>query len=163
MRRNSIRSDSRAVEGMPIRLVVAVTVGAAAMSLLVPMLDTVEETQQTAVTVEPEHHQVVLDSETTMQDVTVAVVSAEGEPIPESTVIVSERSLPLVDGPQTFETGPDSHEVTLSIGDAPEADVPVSFRRTQQRGTIELGVRPPSNGEFTVRSDHPEITVSKPG
>ena len=147
---------------MPIRLVVAVTVGAASMSLLVPMLDTVEETQHTTITVEPEHRQVVLDSETGMQSVTIAVVSTEGDPITDSTVIISERSLPLVDGPQTFETGPDSHEVTVRIGTAPTADVPVTFRRTQQRGTIELGVRPPGSGEFTVRSDHPEITVSKP-
>ena len=148
---------------MPIRLVVAITVGTAAMSLLVPMLDTVEQTQQREVTVEPDRQQVVLDPENAMQDVTIAVVTAEGEPIPESTVIVSERSLPLVDGPETFETGPDSHEVTVSVGDSLAADVPVAFRRTQQRGTVELDVSPPSGGDFTARSDHPELTVSKHG
>lgn len=146
---------------MPIRLVVAITVGTAAMSLLVPMLDTVEETKQTAVTVEPDSQQVVLDPETEMANVTIAVISGAGEPIPDSTVIVSERSLPLADGPQTFETGPDSHEITVSVGDTTRADVPVTFRKTQQRGTIELDVHPPSSGDFTVRSDHPELTVSK--
>jgi hypothetical protein len=148
---------------MPIRLVVAITVGAAAMSLLLPMLDTVEETQRREVTVEPDSQQIVLDSENGMQNVTIAVVTAEGEPIPDSTVIVSERSLPLVDGPHTFETGPDSNDVTVSVGERSAADVPVAFRRTQQRGTIELDVRPPSSGDFTVRSDKPELTVSKHG
>jgi hypothetical protein len=148
---------------MPIRLVVAITVGTAAMSLLVPMLDTVEQTQQTSVTVEPDSQQVVLDPETAMENVTIAVVSGEGEPIPDSSVIVSERSLPLVDGPQTFETGPDSHETTVSIGETAEADVTVAFQKSQQRGTIELDVHPPGSGDYKVRSDQPEVTVSKRG
>lgn len=147
---------------MPIRLVVAITVGTAAMSMLVPMLDAVEETERHEVTVEPDSKHVVLDTESP-ERVTVDVVTADGQPVQESTVVFSAGSAPLTDGPYTVETGPDSNRVTVRVGESPVADLTVDFRTTQRRGTIEIGVVPPADEAFSERADHPEITVSKQG
>lgn len=145
---------------MPIRLVVAITVGTAALSMLVPMLDAVEETERHEVTVELDSQHVVLDTESP-ERVTVDVVTADGEPVRDSTVVFSAGSAPLTDGPQTVDTGPDSNQVTVRVGESPEADLTVDFRTTQRRGTIEIGVVPPADEAFSAQATHPEITVSK--
>jgi hypothetical protein len=145
---------------MPIRLVVAITVGTAAMSLLVPMLDGVEETDRSMVTVEPDRSQVVLEPGSS-RDITVDVVTTDGKPVEGSTVVLSSGSAPLEYGPHTFESGPDSHSVTVTVGESSAADLTVDFRTTQARGTIEIGVVPPARGEYDEWSEHPEITVSK--
>jgi len=158
----SILADDRAVEGMPIRLVVAVAVGAAAMALLVPMLEGVEQHDRPTVTVEPARHQIVLGSETAVRTVDIGVVTDDGRPIRDATVVLSSGSAPLVDGPHTLGTGPESSEVTVSIGESPAADLTVAFRATQQRGTIEIDVIPPDQTTYRRGTDHPELTVTAP-
>lgn len=160
MCQNSLREDTRAVEGMPIRLVVAITVGTAAMSLLFPMLDGVEETDRPTVTVEPDRSQIVLEPDST-QRVTVAVLTADGKPVEGSTIVLSSGSAPLVDGPHTFESGSDSNRVTVTVGESQAADLTVDFRTTQNRGTIEIDVVPPSDGEYREQTEQPELTVSR--
>lgn len=146
---------------MPIRLVVAVTVGAAALGLLVPMLDAVEQRQQTEVTAELDRQQVVLDSDSP-ETVRIDVVTTDGEPIQDATVLVSGESLPVEDGPLRFDTGPDSSAVSFTVGTDSDADVPVTFRPTQARGTLSLSIVPPSASESTDEMANPEITIRKP-
>jgi len=45
VRRRLLRRDRRAMEGMPFRLVIAVAMGAAAVGLLVPMAEQVEQSK----------------------------------------------------------------------------------------------------------------------
>lgn len=158
MSTDSLWADQRAVEGMPIRLVVAITVGVAAAGLLLPLPDMVEQSTETTVTAQPDSQQLVVNSSVPSQDVTISVVTAEGEPVTDATVIVSERSLPVVDDPAVFETGPDSNEVEISIGKEDRHDIEVDFRETQARGTLDLDVKIPGGNEYEV-GDSPEITV----
>lgn len=145
---------------MPIRLVVAVAVGVAAFGLLVPMADRVEQSTETEVTVEPDSTQVALDS-TESSEVTVHVVTSDGQPVDDATVLVSGRSLPVEGDPIPFETGPEGNAVTFSIGTDSTADVPVTFRPTQGRGTLRLRVVPPSDGSYADDLDNPELTINR--
>lgn len=154
--KDSMRDDKRAVGGMPIRLVVAVTVGVAAMSLLLPMADSIEASEEPEVTVQPQTRQFALGTGES-QSVRLAVVTEDGEPVEDATVVVSGQSLPVDDGPAVFRTGEDSNRVTITVGRGPEADVPVSFRPTQTRGTLTLDIVPPSG--YTDERRNPEVTV----
>ena len=152
----SFLGDDRAVEGMPIRLIVAVAVGAAAMSLLLPLAETIEASEEPELTVEPEPRQFALEAEES-QSVRLDVVTEEGEPVDGAAVVVSGRSLPVDDGPAVFRTGHDSNTVTFTVGRGPDAAVPVSFRPTQTRGTLTLEVVPPSG--YADERNNPELTV----
>lgn len=156
----SISTDTRAVAGMPIRLVVAVAVGAAALGLILPMVDTVERSAETEVTVELDPRQFALDSGSS-GTVTVDVVTEDGRPVTGATVLVSGRSLPVEEGPVQFRTGRDSSSVAIEIGDRSTADVPVTFRPTQTRGTLVIDVVLPPGTEYTDDRRNPEITVRR--
>lgn len=141
---------------MPIRLVVAVAVGAAAMSFLLPMADSIEASREPELTVEPQPRQFALGTEES-RSVRLEVVTEDGRPVEDAAVVVSGRSLPIDDGPAVFRTGQDSNTVTVTVGRTPEAPVPVSFRSTQTRGTLTLDIVPPSG--YTDERRNPEITV----
>ena len=142
---------------MPIRLLVAVTVGIAAFGLLVPMADSVEQAEQTELTVEPDPRQVVVESGDAAT-VRLDTVTTEGEPVEGARLVVSGRSLTVEDGPLTFDTGSTS-SLTVEIGTSSDADVPVDFRPTQNRGTLTLRVVPPPNSEYEDELANPELTV----
>ena len=142
---------------MPIRLLVAVTVGIAAFGLLVPMADSVEQAEQTELTVEPDPRQVVVESGDAAT-VRLDTVTTEGEPVEGTRLVVSGRSLTVEDGPLTFDTGSTS-SLTVEIGTSSDADVPVDFRPTQNRGTLRLRVVSPPNSDSEDEVANPELTV----
>lgn len=158
---DSIRGDTRAIEGMPIRLVVAVSVGAAALGLLLPMADAVDRSTETEITVELESRQFALESGGS-ETVRIHVVTADGQPVEDAVVVVSERSLPVEGGPRTFRTGPESNSLAVEVGTADTSDVPVAFRPSQTRGTLEIDVVPPPGTEYVDDRNNPEITVRRP-
>lgn len=138
---------------MPVRLLVAITVGAAAFSLLLPLPSTVADAGTTEVTVEPDRTQLQPG-----RNVTIAVVTAEGKPVEDSTVVVRGRSLPVKPDPLTVETGPNSHRATLRVAENRSGDLVVGFRPTQRRGTISFEVVSPGEGYADDRAN-PEVTV----
>lgn len=158
MFRETILRDTRAVEGMPVRLVVAITVGAAAFGLLVPMLDSVERTAESEIRAVPDSAVVVLDSPDAYEELTIAVRTADGNPVRDASIILSGRSLDLPAGPLVFETGQDDNEIQLTVGMGPGNDVRPVFRPHQSRGTLSLAVKPPA-GESTVAGSSPDVTV----
>lgn len=142
---------------MPIRLLIAITVGIATFSLLVPLPDDVAKAQSTELTVAPDRTQIQPGT-----NVTIAVVTADGEPVEDATVVVRGRSLPVKDAPLTVETGSDSHTVTLAVTSESVGDVVVGFRPTQRRGTISFNVVSTDEGYRDDRTN-PEVTVIDPG
>lgn len=149
---------------MPIRLVVAVAIGAAALALLLPMAETVERESTAELTSDPTPQQVVLTNSTTgsSETVTIAVRTVEGDAVREATVLVRGDTVSAVGGPHRFETGPDSNTVEISVGTAETADVPVTFRPTQRRGTLRLDIVGPPGMEATDSEENPGITIRRP-
>jgi len=151
--RRRLRSDERAVEGMPVRLLVAVTVGVAAVTLLLPLPQDVADEEAAELTVEPEQTQIRLG-----ENVTVAVVTESGRPVEDATLLVRGRSLRVPGEPYTVETGEHSNTVTLQIG----TTIPAAFRPTQRRGTIAFEVLLDGSASYTDDRTNPEVTVIAP-
>jgi len=157
----TLRGDERAIEGLPVRLVIAVAVGVAALGVMLGALTGFDQFETTEVTVEASDELVALSSEDN-EPVTLAVVTENGRPVTDTQVLVTGGSLPLSNGPVTLDTGADSHEVGLAIGSpSPKADghAAPAFRAGQRRGTLDIDVVPPPGTDRRDEEDNPALVV----
>jgi hypothetical protein len=149
--------DERAIEGLPIRLVIAVAVGTAALGIMLTMLDGIGATRDPEVTVEMSDE--LVDLEDGSQRVRLSVVTTDGKPVEDAQLLVTGGSLPVENGPVELQTGPDSNEVTLSVGTSGRPDVLAAFRDGQARGTLDIEVIPPSGSGLRDERANPELVV----
>jgi len=156
----TLRTDERGIEGLPVRLVVAVTVGVAALGIMLGMLAEFDDPGTTEVTVEASDELLVPEGGG-YEPVTLAVVTEDGQPVEGAQLLVTEGSLPLADGPVALRTGSDSHEVTVGIGtiSGVNGTVTPAFRDGQSRGTLEIEVVPPSGTALRDERENPELVV----
>lgn len=156
----TLRTDERGIEGLPVRLVVAVTVGVAALGIMLGMLAEFDDPGTTEVTVEASDELLVPEGGG-YEPVTLGVVTEDGQPVEGAQLLVMEGSLPLADGPVDLQTGSDSHEVTLGIGTTSGVgkSVTPAFRDGQSRGTLEIAVVPPSGTDLRDERENPELVV----
>lgn len=136
--------DRRGIEGLPIRLVIALVVGVASLGVMLSMVDGIGGLQATELDARPTP-EVTTPGE---QSLTVAVVG-EGEPVAGATVVVTGGSAGL-DGPVTAETGPDGN-ATLTV--AP------TLGPNQAEGTLAVEIKPPADGSYTDRRTNTEVLV----
>lgn len=158
---DALRNNERAIEGLPVRLVIAVAVGVAALSIMLGMLAEFDDFGTTEVTIEASD-ELLVPQGGSYGSVTLAVVTEDGQPVEDAQILVTEGSLPLENGPVDLETGPNSHEVTLAVGStAPGAGGSVfpDFRDGQDRGTLEIEVVPPSGTDLRDERDNAELVV----
>jgi hypothetical protein len=140
-----LRDDERAIEGLPVRLVVSLVVGAACLSVMLNLVNGVGGLAASEVDVRPTPEVV----ETGPQELTLKVVDAEGTPVSGATVIVDGGTASL-DGVATAKTGPDG-EATVSIDPA--------LGPNQAEGTLTLDVKPPAGGSYTDRRENSHVLV----
>ena len=140
------RRDERAIEGLPVRLVVALVVGVASLSLMLNMLTGVEGLAVTELDVRPEPD-VVAPGEQTIE---LVVVDPDGDPTPGATVVVKSGGASLERGITTAETG-DSGVASVRISP--------SLRSHQQDGTLVVDVKPPAGSQYVDRRGNTEILV----
>lgn len=145
MTERSLLRDERAIEGLPIRLVIAVVVGIASLSVMMTTISGLGSLGVDEVDARPTPD-VVEPGEI---DLTVAVVDHEGEPVANATVIAKSGSARL-DGLATAET---SSNGTATLAIAP------SLRPNQREGTVELDVKPPSGSYADRRENTPVLVV----
>ena len=140
------RRDDRAIEGLPVRLVVALVVGVASLSVMLNMLTGVEGLAVTELDVRPEPD-VVAPGE---QAIDLVVVDADGDPVPGATVIVKGGGASLAEGVVTAET--DDRGVA-------SVTVSPSLLAHQQDGTLVVSVKPPAGSQYVDRRGNTEILV----
>jgi hypothetical protein len=138
------RRDERAIEGLPIRLVIALVVGVASLGVMMNTISGLGSLGVSELDVRPEPEVV----EAGPTDVTVTVVDAAGEPVANATVIARSGDARL-DGLSTVETGYNG-TATLSLN--PE------LGPNQARGTVEFDVKPPTGG-YDDRRDNTALLV----
>jgi hypothetical protein len=124
-----LRDDERAIEGLPVRLVVSLVGGLAASEL---------DVRPTPEVVEPG-----------AQELTLQVVDAEGDPVSGATVVVKGGTASL-DGVTTARTGPDGN-ATVSIHPR--------LGGNRAEGTITLDVKPPAGKSFVDRRENSHVLV----
>ncbi|MFC7231683.1 carboxypeptidase regulatory-like domain-containing protein [Saliphagus sp. GCM10025308] len=139
-------ADDRAIEGLPIRLIIALVVGVASLAIMMSMLGgigTLAETE-TDVKIDP----VTVDAgKTTSVDLT--VLGDDGNTVEDATVIVMSDDAWL-DSAVKGETGSDG-TVTLRLDP--------TLRQGQRTGTLQVDVVPPMNTDYVDDQSNTEIVV----
>lgn len=138
-------ADDRAIEGLPIRLVIALVVGVATMSVMLNMLSGAQGLVVSELDVRPSPDVV----EPGEQELDLTVVDDDGDPVEGATVIVKDGSAEI-DSVATAKSGGDG---TATVA------VDVRTRANQETGTLAVEVKPPSDGRFVDRRDNTEILV----
>lgn len=160
-RDGSLLQDERGIEGLPIRLVIALVVGVAALAIMMSLLDGVGSVGQTEVDVEIASDSEVIYTNDLSSTVSVEmdVVSEDGEPVEDGRVMVQAGSAQL-DTPQTEELTGDN-TVTFEFDDDPTTDPgnEVDLRADQNQGTLEVEIFPPSDSDYTDSLRNSEIIV----
>lgn len=141
----SLAEDARAIEGLPIRLVIALVVGVASLSVMMNMLAGVDGLVVTEVDAQP-MPDVVTPGE---QRLAVRVVDADGNPVEAATVIVKGGTARM-DGVRTAKTN-ESGVATVEV--AP------SLGPNQDEGTLEIDVKPPAGSEFADERENTAVLV----
>lgn len=139
------RKDERAIEGLPVRLVVSLVVGAACLSVMLNLVNGVGGLAASELDVRPSPEVV----ETGPQNLTLQVVDAEGDPISGATVVV-DGGTASVDGVTTATTGADGN-ATVSVDPQLGAN--------QEQGTLTLDVKPPAGEQFVDRRENSHVLV----
>ena len=151
--------DDRAIEGLPIRLVIALVVGVAALALMLNMLGTIGEVGDTEVTVEIDEDDQVIDKNA--DTVEMDVIDENGNDVEDATVIVSAGSA-QISGVKEAQTGEHPSDPDDTV-DGHVAHVELSgdqdLRADQDMGTLEIDVVPPSDSNYIDEQPNPEIIV----
>ena len=137
--------DRRAIEGLPVRLVVALVVGVATLSIMMNMLAGVEGLAVTELDVRPEPD-VVAPGE---QQLELVVVDPSGDPVPGATVLVKSGGA-SIDGVATARTD-DTGVATVTV-------TPTLLAH-QQEGTLVVSVKPPAGSQYVDRRANTDVLV----
>lgn len=161
----SLLHDERAIEGLPIRLVIAIVVGVAAMAIMMGLLGNIGTSPGQT---ELEAHISSADEVINMSDVnngpngasvSIEVMSEDGEPVTDGRVMV-EAGTAQLDTPQTKQIGSGSGgdnvvDFNFEQGEASE----VSLRSDQNQGTLTITIFPPSDSDYSDSLANAEIIV----
>ncbi|WP_117592889.1 prealbumin-like fold domain-containing protein [Haloprofundus halophilus] len=143
------RQDERAIEGLPIRLVIALVVGVASLSVMMNMISGIQGLAVVEVDVRPSPD-VVGPGEQTL---TLTAVGADGDPVADATLVVKSGSAGL-EAVQTATTGANG-EATVTVDP--------SLGPNQEDGTLVVEVKPPAGSEFVDRRANTKILVIRGG
>lgn len=138
--------DERAIEGLPVRLVVALVVGVASLSLMLNMLTGVEGLAVAELDVRPDDDVITPGAET----IELLVVDPDGDPVPGATVVVKGGGASLDEGVVTKKT--DDRGVA-------SVHITPSLLAHQQDGTVVVDVKPPAGSQYVDRRRNTEILV----
>jgi hypothetical protein len=145
VRLTPLRRDDRAIEGLPIRLVIALVVGVASLSVMMNMISGIGGLAVTEVDAEPTPD-VITPGE---QTVSIRVVDSDGNPVEGATVVVKGATARL-DGIETASTGENG---TAEVGIGP------SLGPNQAEGTLEIDIKPPAGSEYADQRANTVILV----
>lgn len=136
--RCSFRDDDRAVETLPIRLVIALVVAVAALAFMTNMISGLGSPGKTELSVSA-GTQVVTDGNGDTVDFT--VTDASGEPVPNAKVMIKSGTANIDGEPIVSGTTNDQGEVT-----GVTVDPTIDWRSDQDQGTLKVDIIPPGDG-----------------
>lgn len=139
------RGDERAIEGLPIRLVIALIVGVATLSVMLNMVSGIQGLSVSELDARPSP-EVIGPGERT---VTVTVVDSDGHTVSDATVVVRGEGVSL-DGVKTATTGPDG-EATVTV--SPE------LGPNRVEGALTVDVKPPAGSRYSDRRANARVLV----
>ena len=141
----AFRDDTRAIEGLPIRLVIALVVGVASLSVMMNMLSGVQGLAVVELDAKPSP-EVTSPGE---QALSFAVVDSDGAPVEGATVVVKSASARL-DGIATDRTDANG---TATVAVSP------TLRANQEEGTLTVSIKPPAGSQFVDRRGNAKVLI----
>ncbi|MHC3439437.1 DUF7382 domain-containing protein [Natrialbaceae archaeon A-gly3] len=135
--------DDRAIEGLPIRLVIALVVGVAALSVMMSMLGGLDQFDDEELYIEFQGDGVFEEGD----DVEVTVVDENGNGVEDATVVATEGTARIEgSGDDVVGTSEDDGGVILD-------DLDTAVPQGQEMGTIEFEIQPPQDSDYTASDD----------
>ena len=142
---DALLRDERAIEGLPIRLVIALVVGVASLSVMLNTLSGVQAIGVAELDVKPEP-EVTTPGE---QQVALQVVGPKGDPVSNATVVARGDTARL-DNVSTARTGPNGWA---------NVSLHPTLGSNQEDGTVTFQVKPPAGGQYEDRRDNTDLLV----
>ncbi|MFC6725202.1 carboxypeptidase regulatory-like domain-containing protein [Halobium palmae] len=140
-----LRRDERAIEGLPIRLVIALVVGVASLSVMMNMISGIQGLAVTELDARPSPEVVTPGS----HELDVTVVGADGDPVSDATVVVKGGTADL-DGVETATTD-ESGTATVAVSPG--------LRPNQEEGTLVIDVKPPAGSQYADERGNTKVLV----
>jgi len=147
MRPGTLVDDERAIEGLPIRLVIALVVGVASLGVMMNTLGGIGTLGVSELDTRPTPEVIGPDG----GDLTVAVVGPDGERVSNATVVAKGDTASL-DSVRTARTNANG-TATLTVDP--------SLGPNQDEGRIELDVKPPAGSDYADDRDNTGVLVVK--
>jgi len=143
--RPALSGDERAIEGLPVRLVIALVVGVASLGVMMNTLGGIQTLGVSELDTQPSPEVV----NTSAQNLTVAAVGPEGDRVANATIVAKSATATLesVKTAQTNASGYATLQVDPSLGP------------NQEEGRVELGVKPPARGGYEDDRDNTAVLV----
>lgn len=137
--------DERAIEGLPIRLVIAFIVGVATLSVMLNMVSGVGGLAVSELDAKPQPDVISPGSQT----VTITVVDQDGSPVADATVVLRSDTASVAQV-QTATTDA-SGTVTM--------DIDATLAANQVQGNLEISIKPPAGSQYADDQDNTAILV----
>ncbi len=159
---DSLSDDNRAIEGLPVRLVIALVVGVAALGIMMTIMGDVGDIGTNDVTydvADPDTDELTVylsvpaGSAEHLDNETITVVDDAGQIVPNAQVILTAGDNARLSEPLTFITDDDG-QAQLST-----SDNELSMPREHTTGTLDVEIIPPSGTDLEDSSTNPPITV----
>ncbi len=141
----SLRTDTRAIEGLPVRLVIAIVVGVASLSVMMNTLGGVGTLAVTEVDAQPSPD-VVAPGE---REFTIRVVDADGNPVSGATVVLRSDTARLQE----------VHTATTNESGYAVMTAKPGLGQNQAEGTLEIDIKPPGGSEYADDRENTQILV----
>ena len=142
---DSFLADCRAIEGLPVRLVIALVVGVASLSVMMGMVGSIDGLAATELDAQPQPEVTTPGS----QSIEVAVVDPDGSRVADATVILRGGSA-RIDGVATATT--DENGVAT-------VDVTPELGPNQPDGTLTIDIKPPAGSDYVDERSNTEVLV----
>ncbi|ERG98645.1 MAG: hypothetical protein J07HQX50_02690 [Haloquadratum sp. J07HQX50] len=143
--RRQFSEDTRAIEGLPIRLVIALVVGVATMSVMLDMVSSVGTIAVAELDIESTPDVIEPGSQT----LGLRAIGPNGEGVEDATVIVRAGTAQM-DGVVTGDTGANGRL---------QLQIDAHTRVNQQVGTLIIEIKPPAGSQYIDRRSNTEILV----
>ncbi|RKD97457.1 DUF7382 domain-containing protein [Halopiger aswanensis] len=148
--RRSFADDDRAIEGLPIRLVIALIIGVVSLGIMLQILGGIDGFQtDTEVDVRFDDATIKEDDD----DVSIYVVDEDGNEVTDA-VVVAQAGTARMDGALSDDTG-DNNEVEFDF----DSEGDLSLAPDQSTGTIEFTVQPPADSNWEDAEPNNELLV----
>lgn len=150
-RRRCLSEDNRAIEGLPIRLVIALIIGIVSLGIMLQILGGIDDFgADTEVDVDF-HEDDYIELDDNDNSFTLQVLDEDGQTVPDATVIATGETARM---DAVVEETDDDGELTFNFRDEglelpPDADT----------GTIAFEVEPPTDSDWTDSEPNNELIV----